>query len=73
MMAFKRLSSTPYECEIITCGVSGVANAEKKFPLEWINKYGNDILPVALEYLTPLIEGEITYPTKNGLPVHFVF
>jgi 6-phosphofructokinase 1 len=73
MMAFKRLSSTPYECEIITCGVSGVANAEKKFPREWINEEGNDILPVALEYLTPLIEGEITYPTKNGLPVHFVF
>ena len=24
------------------------------------------------EYLLPLIEGEVPYPTQNGMPVHFV-
>ena len=72
MMAFKRVSSNPYTVDFVTCDVKDVANNEKKFPREWINEEGNDILPVALEYLSPLIQGEITYPTKNGLPVHIV-
>lgn len=73
MMAFKRLSNTPYTYDIITCDVKDVANEEKLFPREWINEEGNDILPQALDYLYPLIQGEIISPTENGLPVHFKF
>lgn len=32
-----------------------VANAEKKFPLAWINEAGNDILPAFREYCLPLL------------------
>ena len=73
MMTFNRVCDEPYECEIGTCEVGTVANKEKTFPSQWINKDGNDILPDAVKYLAPLIEGEISYPTENGLPVHFVF
>ncbi len=72
MMAFKRVSSNPYTVDFVTCDVKDVANNEKKFPLEWITEEGNDILPDALEYLSPLIQGEVKYKTVNGLPLHFI-
>ncbi len=73
MMAFKRISNNPYTYDIVTCDVKDVANAEKMFPREWINEAGNDILPQALDYLYPLIQGEVTTKTENGLPIHFKF
>jgi 6-phosphofructokinase 1 len=45
-----------------------VANAEKKFPLDWINEAGNFVTNRFLDYARPLIAGEIQVPTKNGLP-----
>lgn len=73
MMAFRRISDNPYTYDIISCEVKNVANAEKLFPREWINEEGNDILPKALDYLYPLIQGEMSYQTKNSLPKHFKF
>lgn len=45
---------------------------EQLVPREWINKQGNDVTDEMFEYLLPLIEGEVPYPTQNGMPVHFV-
>lgn len=44
-----------------------VANVVRKFPLEWI-KEDNDISDEFINYIKPLIEGEIQIPFKNGLP-----
>ena len=35
-----------------------VANAEKTFPLEWINETGNGISPAFADYCLPLL-GEV--------------
>lgn len=51
--------------------VCDVANNIKYVPREWINEQGNNVLPAALEYIHPLIQGEPTILTEGGLPRHF--
>lgn len=64
--------SDPYVPLYDTVPVSRVANKVKYVPREWINDAGNDVLPVALEYIQPLIQGEPTILTENGLIRHFI-
>ena len=70
MMTFIRGSDSPYRYSIGTIPASEAANSEKLFPTEWISPDGNDVLPEALDYFLPLIQGEITPVMKNGIPVH---
>ena len=72
MMVFERVSNRPYMVRIGCNPVSEIANREQLVPREWINKQGNDVTDEMFEYLLPLIEGEVPYPTQNGMPVHFV-
>lgn len=69
-MVFKRESNSPYSCTIETTDAANTANAEKFFPSGWINDDGNDLMPAAVEYLLPLIQGEIQPVMKNGIPMH---
>ena len=55
-----------------TVPVCDVANKVKYVPREWINEAGNDVLPEALAYIQPLIQGEPTIVTENGLARHFI-
>lgn len=73
MMAFKRVSSSPYKCEITSVPADQAANSESFFPKEWINENGNNITDEAYEYFMPLIQGELPPVMKNGMPQHFVF
>ncbi len=70
MMAFKRISNNPYKIEIQAVDCNKVANAEKKFPKEWINCEENNVTDEALAYFLPLIEGELSFESENGLPAH---
>ena len=72
MMVFERVSNLPYMVRIGCKPVSEIANREQLVPRAWINKQGNDVTDEMFEYLLPLIEGEVPYPTQNGMPVHFV-
>ena len=70
MMAFKRMSGLPYFCSVTTVDVADVANKEKKFPTEWITSEGNNVTDEAIDYFLPLIQGEVSIPMQNGMPVH---
>lgn len=70
MMTFIRESDKPYRFRIETADASKAANSEKLFPREWINEDGNNVLPAALDYFMPLIQGEILPIMKNGMPLH---
>lgn len=70
MMAFKRISNTPYTIEIESVEIHAVANNEKLFPLEWLNDDKNGITQTAIDYFLPLIQGEVTPIIKNGIPLH---
>ena len=66
----KRISDAPYRSVIEYADLKSIANVEKKVPLEWINKAHNNVTDNMLEYVKPLIKGEILLPYKNGLPDH---
>lgn len=72
MSSIIRTSNDPYQVEIGLSDLSRIANFEKKVPIEWINDEGNDIKEELLEYLKPLIRGEVNIPYENGVPKHLI-
>ncbi len=70
MAIIVRKENEPYRVVYTTADVSLVANYEKKVPDEWINAEGNDVTEEMLEYLRPLVRGEVTTAARNGIPVH---
>ena len=44
------------------------ANTEKKVPREWINKEGNGLEQPYIDYLLPLLQGDVKPARENGLP-----
>lgn len=71
MVIIKRVTSSPYKVEYDTVDAKMVANHEKPFCSEWINEKKNGVLDEAIGYFLPLIEGEVTMITENGIPLHF--
>jgi len=45
-----------------------VANIEKKVPREWINEAGNGMKQEFIDFVLPLIQGEMDTPKENALP-----
>lgn len=72
MASLRRKDTDTYEIEFISVPVDKVANYEKKVPLKYINKAGNDVTAEMTAYLKPLIQGEVSIKYKNGIPKHFV-
>ena len=70
MPVLKRLSNSPYKCEIEFSKLSEIANKERLVPREWITEKGNDVTDDMVQYLKPLIMGEINVEYKDGLPVY---
>ena len=74
VLVFSRVSDSPYLINVETVPVEQVLSAGiKGFPLEWISPENNDLTQEALNYLLPLINGEVEYSCKAGMPVHFRF
>lgn len=67
----KRVKNHPYRVAYTSVPVSLVANKEKTVPLEWINEQGNDIEQPLMDYLQPLIAGEVPFSLSNGIPLYF--
>lgn len=61
-----RESDMPYVCKYETKDVHGIANIEKTVPLEWITD--GYVTKDAIEYIRPLIQGEISQFMEKGLP-----
>ncbi|MGI6260370.1 MAG: 6-phosphofructokinase [Acutalibacteraceae bacterium] len=72
MMIFRRVADHPYAVQIDSVNAGSVANKEKPFPAEWINEQQNNVLPAAIDYFLPLIQGEPAIRTQNGLPIHYI-
>jgi 6-phosphofructokinase 1 len=71
MIAINRTQNTPYSVQLDTIAISDVANKEKVIPREWITDEGNDILQPLIDYMLPLIHGEVSITYTNGLPKYF--
>ena len=69
MVGFKcTRDANGYKCEPELIDLSLVANAEKKFPKEWINADGNGVTQGFIDYCLPLIQGETGMVKEDGLP-----
>jgi len=67
-LALKRGKGKVYKPRTSAARLSLVANMEKKVPRRWINRRGNFVTGEFVDYIHPLIQGEISLPTQNGLP-----
>ena len=72
MACFVRESNSPYKCTIKTADIAKIANEVRSVPRNYINERGNNVTKECLEYISPLIQGELTNVFENGLPKHFV-
>ena len=70
MAAIERISNDPYQWVIKSADVADIANEAKSVPVEWINETGNDVTNEMIDYLRPLIIGEVSLQYKDGLPVY---
>jgi 6-phosphofructokinase 1 len=57
-----------YSWKVEPASLSKIANVEKKLPNSYISKNGMDVTSRAIEYLSPLIEGESFPNFKKGIP-----
>jgi 6-phosphofructokinase 1 len=52
--------------------LSDIANVEHFIPKDWITEDGYMVNEKFIAYATPLIEGEVKFPTEGGLPKYVV-
>ncbi len=64
-------SKVGYKITIDSVPAAEVANKVKRVPDEFITPSGNNVTEKCLDYLRPLIEGEVKFRHEAGLPVHF--
>ncbi len=70
MASIHRTCSNPYTVEYTSVPVSSVANREKTVPLHMIHRDGNDVTEEMMQYLKPLLQGEVNIRYKNGIPTY---
>lgn len=73
MITLIRESNLPYIVKQGFIDLDKVRNIEKKIPGEWINSDGNYVTNEFLDYVRPLIYGEVGIPTMDGLPYYTNF
>ncbi|MDF2511376.1 MAG: hypothetical protein K0S04_1242 [Herbinix sp.] len=57
----------------LLCQTPAAALGSCRFILEdYKNNNGNDVTEEMIQYLKPLIQGEVTKRYKNGIPIHMV-
>lgn len=71
MIIMNRVSNNPYKIEYkVFDDIHKIANVEKKIPLEWIDVDNNYVKDELVNYLRPLIQGDVKQILKDGLPQH---
>ena len=68
MVGIVRGAGDSYRPEIAMFDLTATANAEKKFPLEWIDTANAGISDDFLQYALPLIQGQPQLRWENGVP-----
>jgi len=73
MMAIERRDDKEYSVCFVPKDIAGIANSVRTVPDDYINAEGNNVTDEALEYILPLIRGEVDIKYRDGLPEIFVF
>ena len=72
MIIMKRNIGAEYSVVFESADISGIANAVKPVPRHFINESGNGLTKECINYLAPLIVGEVSPVYENGMPKHIV-
>ena len=72
MATIERCEGAEYSVTFGTADISKIANAVRGVPAEYINEEGNGITEAGINYLKPLIIGEVDTVYENGMPKHIV-
>lgn len=72
MMTIDRQCGEEYKVSFGSADISGIANGVKGVPAEYINEQGNGITEAGINYLRPLILGELDIVYDCGMPKHIV-
>lgn len=72
MSTLTRTDEKEYHVTYSSADISKIANAEKKIPAEWITANGTDVTQDMIDYLKPLIQGEVAVPYKDGVPDYII-
>lgn len=70
VVIFKRNSNNPYSIDFSSHNVEDIANLEKTVPIEWIDIENANVKQELIDYIKPLIKGEIYPIVIDGLPKH---
>lgn len=68
MVAFERLDGDDYQIDYVLKDVNVICNQEKCVPVTWITADGSDVTEDFIRHARPLIQGEVTVPTEDGVP-----
>ena len=72
MITIERVSDDPYRSQTGIYDIHDIANNERVVPREWINEDGDYVTEEFVNYVKPLIQGELQPFMVNGLPQHLV-
>ncbi len=71
MAVIQRLCNCPYRISFGSVSANEVANREKTVPKEWISVNGCYVTRDMLNYLKPLIQGQVNLIFELGIPKHY--
>lgn len=67
MVTLIRKPGPGYSCTTGLADLQNVANAERRFPLQWIHPAGNQVLPGFVDYAAPLAGPIEPFPRLDGV------
>ena len=70
MVILNRLSDDPYQSGTEVKDVHKIANDEKLVPRAWVNEDGNYVTDAFVNYVRPLIQGDVSPIMVDGIPRH---
>lgn len=70
MVILNRLSDDPYQSGTEVKDVHKIANGEKLVPREWVNEEGTYVTDEFVNYVRPLIQGDVSPIVVDGIPRH---
>ncbi len=70
MVVIERFSDDPYQSGTAVKDVHKIANDEKVVPREWVNEEGTYVTNQFVNYVRPLIQGDVSPVMVNGIPRH---
>ena len=72
MVVLQRISDDPYQCGTEVKDVHKIANEQKLVPRKWVSKSGTYVTDDFINYVQPLIQGDVAPIMVNGIPRHLI-